>query len=364
MTLYDTDRTIFPKSCRPIHHELSTCDGERIITRSATEGLKMYRTESTSLLFLLLCICVQLQDSVAEGDDDDKWIDSEWMGLVRYLLAAFFVTVGLHLLLYSHMTTRSLLQAYMHMDKAVCVPGDVLSCEEISQNPGKFDVAVLYKAPVQKYSGGARSVTNNRRQFRNPDRIEEKRFLRRFQLQHPIARGTVVPILRFPGRPKSGMLLEVVQDMLAQHSVCRTVLILVPGLLLLTVIVWLAVQTIQDNMEDERQTIVAYFVLGVSLGVFMLGSKMYCDAKFQKERSKRFESAVPMVNKPEESRGNAGKSEALLNESQYSYHENNMTGPVVVAQGTDDQDPYHQKNMPVPVVVVQGTDVVYSRLDT
>jgi hypothetical protein len=59
--------------------------------------------------------------------------------LIQYLLAACTVTVGLRLLLYSHTTTRSLLQAYMHMDKAISVPGDVLSCEEVSIHPDKFD---------------------------------------------------------------------------------------------------------------------------------------------------------------------------------------------------------------------------------
>jgi hypothetical protein len=68
-----------------------------------------------------------------------------------------------------------------------------------------------------------------------------------------------------------------------------------------------------------------------------------------------------MVTKPQDSRGDAGKSEALLNENQYSYHENKMTVPVEVVQGTDAQDPCHVNHMPVPLVVVQGTDVVYAR---
>jgi hypothetical protein len=157
------------------------------------------RTEVLSLLFL--CLCVQLHYSVAEGDDDNEWIDSEWMGLVKPLFAAFFVTAGLHMLLYSHTATRSLLRAYLQ--KAVSTSGDVLSCEEI--NPDLFDITVLYKAPVSKYDGASRSAYNNRQQFRYPDQLVEKRFLRRFQLEYPLQRGTVVRILRFPGRPKSGM---------------------------------------------------------------------------------------------------------------------------------------------------------------
>jgi hypothetical protein len=174
-----------------------------------------------------------LHDSVRANVDDG------WMGWSSLCTAT--VTAGLHMLLYSHIATRSLLRAYIQ--KAVSTSGDVLSCEEI--NPDLFDVAVLYKAPVSKYDDASRSAYNNRQQFRYPDQLVEKRFLRRFQLEYPLQRGTVVRILRFPGRPKSGMLQEVVQDKLAQHSNCRTVLILVPGLLLWTLIVWLAVHTIQ-----------------------------------------------------------------------------------------------------------------------
>jgi hypothetical protein len=297
----------------------------RNLRQTLVPGLKMYGKKAFSLL--LLCLCVQLRDSVAEGDGDNEWIDSEWMGLVKPLLAAFFVTVGLHMLLYSHTATRSLLKAYMQ--KAIVTTGDVLSCEEI--NPDLFDIAVLYKAPVSKYDG-SRSAHNNRQQFRYPDQLVEKRFLRRFQLEYPLHRGTVVRILRFPGRPKSGMLQEVVQDKLAQHSNCRTVLILVPGLLLWTLIVWLAVQTIQASMED-RQEDIACAVLVLSLAVFVLGSRMVSDSRFQSDRTKRYESAVPMVTKPEETLG-SGKTEALLN--QYPYNQNDMTEPVLpVVQGTD-----------------------------
>jgi hypothetical protein len=292
----------------------------------------MHRTRSLPLL--LLCLCIQLHDSVAEGDDND-WIDSEWMGLVKPLLAAFFVTVGLHMLLYSHIATRSLLRAYLQ--KAVITSGDVLSCEEI--NPDLFDIAVLYKAPVSNYDDASRSAYNNRQQFRYPDQLVEKRFLRRFQLEYPLQRGTVVRILRFAGRPKSGMLQQAIQEKLAQHSNCRTVLILVPGLLLWTLIVWLAVETIQASTED-RQEEIAYAVLGLSLAVFVLGSRMFSDSRFQSDRTKRYESAVPMVTKPE-NRVDFGKSEALLN--QYPYNQNNMTGPVL------------------ELPVVQGTDVVYTR---
>jgi hypothetical protein len=292
----------------------------------------MATTKALSLL--LLCLCVQIHDSVAEGDDDNEWIDSEWMDLVKILLAAFFVTAGLHMLLYSHIATRSLLCAYLQ--KAVSTSGDVLSCEEI--NPDLFDIAVLYKAPVSKYDG-SRSAHNNRQQFRYPDQLVEKRFLRRFQLRYPLQRGTVVRILRFPGRPKSGMLQEVVQDKLAQHSNCRTVLILVPGLLLWTLIVWLAVQTIQASMEEDQEKI-AYAVLALSLTVFMLGSRMFSDSRFQSDRSKRYESAVPVVTKPEE-RVDSGKSESLLNQHPYNHH--NMTGSVL------------------ELPVVQGTDVIYTQ---
>lgn len=293
----------------------------------------MCRTKASS--WLLLCLCVQLHDSVAEGDDANEWIDSEWMGLVKPLLAAFFVTAGLHMLLYSHIATRSLLRAYLQ--KAVSTSGDVLSCEEIS--PDTFDIAVLYKAPVSKYDGASRSAHNNRQQFRYPDQLVEKRFLRRFQLEHPLQRGTVVRILRFSGRPKSGMLQEVVQDKLAQHSNCRTVFILVPGLLLWSLIVWLSVQSIQSSMEEDQEKI-AYAVLALSLTVFILGSRMFSDSRFQSDRTKRYESAVPMVTKPEETVG-SGKSEALLN--QYPYNHHSMTGPVL------------------ELPVVQGTDVVYTR---
>jgi hypothetical protein len=277
-------------------------------TRGLLDNLNLNRART---LFFLLCILNNHHVALAEEDEQgDDWTDSEWIGLVKYLFAALFVTLGLHLLLYSHSETHSLMKEYFHRGSSVS--GDVLSCEE--QNPKKFEITVLYKAPVHKFA-------STRGQFRYPERVEEKRFMRRLHMEYPLSRGTVVEVLWLPERgPQSGMLREVVEHKIANHSHCRTVLTIVPGLLLWILIIWLTVLTIQSMDEDSQKT--AYLVVGLSLAVFILGSRMFCDARFQSERGKRFESAVPMVTK-----SGGGKSEALL------LRNNHMPLPVV--QGMD-----------------------------
>jgi hypothetical protein len=269
----------------------------RTTTRGILDNLYPNRTRT---LFFLLCILNNNHVAHAEGDEQgDDWTDSGWIVLVQCLFVVLFMTLGLHLILYSHSENHSLMKEYVHRGSSVqgdvlsceAVQGDVLSCEE--QNPKKFEITVSYKAPVQ---------------FRYPDRVEEKSFMRRLHMEYPLSRGTVVEVLWLPERgPQSGMLREVVEHKIANHSYCRTVLTVAPFLLSWISTIWLAVLTIQSMDEDSQKT--AYIVLGLSLAVFFLGSRMFCDARFQSERGKRFESsAVPMVTRS----GGGGKAEALL----------------------------------------------------
>lgn len=233
------------------------------------------RTSGRSLLTVLL---LPVAGVVAQDDHEEDW--KQWAGLVRYIAAWFFVVLGLHTMLYSHLATHALLKRYQYKAKAIW--GTILECETRADNA--FQVSVLYHATSHKYAN------NPRLRFRNPDAMEEKRYMRRWHTQQPLQRGTRVEMLLLSNNPKSALAQEVVLAQLSNHSHCRTCLVLSPGLLLLSAILYLAIRTVQEQDDNT----VGFLVVVISFSLILISAQAWSRRQFDAECRKKFFSAVAM----------------------------------------------------------------------
>ena len=205
--------------------------------------------------------------------------------LARFLLAFFFVSLGLHLLLFSHLATYSLMKVYLQRGQTII--GNVLDCTPSTFNY-PYETTVLYHAVLPKYT------PNSRLAFRHVDAPGTvKRFMRRYHTTQVYSRGMIVDVLILPGIPTSGLLLEVVETIHQQHSHCRTILILVPGLCLIAVILWMAILfTIEESYNQQDKYII---VLVLGLGLSLLLSNMIAGGRWEQEKIRRFHSAIPIT---------------------------------------------------------------------
>lgn len=213
-----------------------------------------------------------------EGIDFDL---SEWTGAVRYLLGLSLVIFGLHFLLYGHVLSYKLWKRYR--DEGTVIPGDVIACETLIN---RFEVTVMYTATVYKFK-------NSRQRFRLvPDSVENKRFMRKFMSvdDSPVPRGSIVRILLLQGMPRSGVLIEEVEQHIRVHSHCRTVLILLPGLALIGIFLGLISNELQQ-MDDSNN---GWIVSGILICLVICLARMVCRKRFEVEKNKRLNSAVAM----------------------------------------------------------------------
>lgn len=227
-------------------------------------SMNIVRHHSLIAFLLLLTPC--------NANIEEIW--SQWGSLVRYLISLFLFIFGLHLLLYGHLATYALMKFYkQHGDP---VNGDVLDCTPIK--PDRYQITVLYTALVPKFK-------DSRRMFRNPDTSVPQRLMRRFDTSVAYQRGNVVTLLLLPGVPTSGLLVELVDHILAQHSHLRTILFLVPGFCLIGILLWMALATIQNQPYG-------YVVLVLSVGIMVLVSRIFVGGRWETEKKRRFLSAV------------------------------------------------------------------------
>jgi hypothetical protein len=260
-------------------------------------------TTSTNRLSLLVSLLI-ITPCDAQYSFHDFW--AQWGSLLRYLVALFFAILGLHLVLYAHMATYSLMKTYMKHGKRI--KGDVLDCTPIDKS--RNQITVLYDAVVPKYE-------DPRLQFRHPDAAGTvKRFMRRFDTCLLYQRGSVIDIVLLPGLPKSGLLLEVVEMIQTQHSHLKTVLLLVPGSCLICFTLFMAVATIQENFDEEHQRH-GYIVLVAFTAVISLLSRIIVGGRWEQVKNRRFLSAVATKTATASNR----KEDPLL--------------PLVVVQGYD-----------------------------
>lgn len=134
------------------------------------------------VILVSVCLLTETQSSMAAAEDAWNFDDIElegWIGLIQSILGCFFVIVGVHLLLHNHLAKYSLWKKYIKEGRSLA--GDILSYDSTSD--GKFEVSVLYTAPVHKFKDA-------RNQYRHPDALEYKRFLCRCKTNRPIERGT------------------------------------------------------------------------------------------------------------------------------------------------------------------------------
>jgi len=234
----------------------------------------------TTIYFLLL-----LLTSVVGAAEFD-WSGEKWsiISAVKYLLGLSFIIFGLHFLLYNHLASYKIWKRYR--EEGTMIPGEVIACDETLIN--KFEVTVLYTATVYHYK-------NTRQRFRlTPDSITNKRFMRRFMLFHASSmilprRGATVRVLLLPGMPKSGMLVEEVERHIREHSHCRTVLLLLPGITLVTLCVFLMSHELQQRINNSALS------WGISLllcSILCVVARIVCRRNFKMEQ--RFNSAVAM----------------------------------------------------------------------
>lgn len=249
--------------------------------------------------YALLCLFILVTDVSAEGNDFDMaegW--AEWGGLVQYLIALAFVSVGLEFLLYSHLGTYALMKRYQKV--AAVVPGQVLSCEPKIL---MYEVAVLYTTKAHKHEDIPRL------KFRYPNAFEERRFLRRLETKHQLARGSSIEILILPEKARSGLTRDMVERIVAEHSHFRTVLILVPGILLILFIAWMAV----DKASSTKNPKMACIVFAVAYAIIFSMGYVVAAGRFEQEKQRRYFSAIAQKTK----------------------HQGTKNEPLLVVQGVD-----------------------------
>ena len=228
----------------------------------------------------------------------------EYSGLVKYLVGAFIPILVLHLLLYIRAKIHAMWKEYLKPSTAV-VLGDVLSCDESSSSPSvtlsgvgtdaaaasaasRYQVVILYQAQEHKY------WNNPRLRFRHPNMVETKRYVRRFVLDEPMERGTKVEIVLLPDMPRSGCMRQLAERNVAAYSRARTVLIAVPGLLLLIIFLGLCVREVVNIGEDKGTRRVGWVVLVAALVAMFLGAKAICQVQLRRQEDRLFNCAVPM----------------------------------------------------------------------
>jgi len=245
-------------------------------------------------LLTLVILSLPLPTNANDNNMSDIW--ATWSGLIQPLLGLFFVILGLHLLLYSHFATHDLMKRYL---RSPVIPGQVLSCEE--QYLQQYEISVLYTAMVRQYEDDPRN------RFRYPTAKIEKSFLRRFRVSERVERGETVELFLLPETGRSGLLKQIVDETYQNHSHFRSVLILVPGGALLSLLQWLALVRVR-----AMESMTAWIVFGITLFVILLGSQLYTSSRWLTECQRRFFSAVPVKNTNNNNRNNNSKQEPLL----------------------------------------------------
>lgn len=266
-----------------------------------------------SSLVLLLGV-LSFAYSEEEDGNDLEWID-EFSGMFPFLCASFFIIFSLNLLLFPRFATRHLIRQYL--DEGILIDGTVLSCETKGGSGGDaFIVEVAYEASEHKFANNASL------KFRNPGAFEKKQFVRRFEFDREMPRGQVVDVL-LPSGPnctRSGCPREVLEKLLDGYSHTRTLLLLVPGLILLTVCIGMAVWEV-PRMNDRVK---GWVVLVGFLGLSELMAFLFCADQFFKSKRRRFDSARPMITSKERAaavEATKPTREQLLDPYSITFHE-------------------------------------------
>jgi hypothetical protein len=234
------------------------------------------------LLSILLCKAVHGND-----ETEEEILIEDWFNLIRYMMGLAFLIFGILFLLYSDIGTYSLLRSYNKLGRSI--PGEVLSCAEIPGHVKKFEIEVLYSAESPKYK-------DYRKQFRYPDAMETREYLRRFQTDWKTPRGSMVELIILPGIPTSACTSEMIDLKLYSISKLGTLpaklcMVLPPALTLICLFSYLAYRQVMD-FSSNSSFVTSYIVVVSCLMLFVLISWSICDVQFQEMKRKVFHSAV------------------------------------------------------------------------
>lgn len=269
------------------------------------------------VFFLALLLCNEVH---GDGETEGEVLVENWFDLVRYLLGLAFLIFGIFFLLYSDIATYSLLRGYNKFGRSI--PGEVLSCTDIPGHVKKFEIEVLYSAETPQYK-------DYRKQFRYPDVMETKEYLRRFQTDWKNPRGSMVELILLPGIPTSACTTEMIDMKLNKMSLLGTGLIgklcvvLPPALTLIAIFSYLVYRQV-TNFSSQEAYITSSVVVVLCFLLFVFISLSVCDHKFQDLKRRVFHSAVCVSRRKNGSR-RFDKEDPLI--------QHNEDIPVVVASG-------------------------------
>jgi hypothetical protein len=242
---------------------------------------------STQRFASLIIFWSSFQGVNSQGNATEIEIEA-WFTLFRYLVGLGFVIFGAYTILYNDIATYIFLKKYL---KATPIQGQVLSCEELPGNVKKYEIQVLYSAIVRKFA------SDPRLRFRYPEALLlQKEFLRRFESNWLIPRGSSVDLLLLPGFPKSGCTPEMIDAKKSQLSIARIILTIIPATSLIALFAGLSIREVL-TFDWRTEQLLGWAFLIFCCGLFVCLSWSFCDFQFQARAKNIFFSAVPMQRK-------------------------------------------------------------------
>jgi len=255
---------------------------------------EMTRIVNTLLTILLLYI-IEATHAAPPTPDPAllPWIHAATI-VTPHLIIILFTTIYLYKHIHSDMATNTLMKEYIVKGKVV--QGKVLSCEPRKKTPGKNDdddknvtIDVLYKATQHKFENDARA------NFRNPEAIVQKQYLRRFQSQRDWKRGDSIEVLLLQWYPRSGCTREVVERNLAGYDDRKIASVYVPGLCFVAIVLAWGVVSVVWSQGPGLHKNKGLEVLACGFAAIQFVVWVYFYAQFMKAKLRKFGSAKAMV---------------------------------------------------------------------
>lgn len=263
----------------------------------------------------ILIIFLLAEFTRGEQNDNLEWMQ-QFNGVFPFLVAAFFIIFSLHLIIFPQLALRTLMKEYL--EEGHLIHGHVLSSETKPGSAGDvFITEICYETREHKYAHSPSL------KFRNPEAWVSKQLVRRYEFDHEMPRGGTVEVLLPPGpnNTRSGCPRIVVEKILNEYSHRRVLMVLIPGLILLSVCI---AMSIREVLLMENQVLGWCTVLGV-LGISVLVAFLYCTDAFFKSKRRRFDSARPFISSTEQAAHNAEANQIsrreLLDPYAITFHE-------------------------------------------
>mmetsp|Transcript_19298 Transcript_19298/g.28552 ORF Transcript_19298/g.28552 Transcript_19298/m.28552 type:complete len:279 (-) Transcript_19298:4137-4973(-) len=228
-----------------------------------------------SLSFNLVASYQRLTEEEQENEEEDIEEETEgaeleeynWLFLSLFLIFFFAVTMVLFYLLYSPVSRWALMRAYK--TRGISVPARVVSSEFLSEE--SYNTIAIYAVSSNRIASAGNNI-----EFTGGH--NKKRYTRSFQFPDESEQGSVLEIIYLPEKGESGILKETVHERMSKYSISQTVLTILLGIPLLTLIFILAFNVCQ--YEDR-----AYEVMALSIVLTILIGYLLSSYFWRKERS-------------------------------------------------------------------------------